>query len=131
MKAYSTASFKVASQIVPEGRTTPFIFNMTIPCDGESTCYIYVDSDYAQQLKNSYLIVWDEICMSHRNSITAVDRLFPHLINYSCISFRGNCVLLFGDFHQILTIIPDGSRLKIAADCLKSSPLYPHFKIMN
>ena len=39
--------------------------------------------------------------------------------------------LLGGDFHQVLLVIPHGSRTVIVENCLKKSSLWSHFKVFK
>lgn len=122
MTAYCASSSAVAAQLLPEGRTAHSIFKLLIPCDNESTCYITVDFYYALQLKASYLIVWNEIFMSHRHSIEAVDNCVRDLMKCPEISFGGKCVLYLGDFRQILSFleVQDIGLLPPASNLLRS-----------
>lgn len=81
---------KLAAQLLPGGRAAHSIFKLRTPCDKASTGYITVDSDYVQQLKASYLIVWNALCMSYSHSIKSVDRGFQYFMNCPDIPFGGN-----------------------------------------
>jgi hypothetical protein len=75
----------------------------------------------------SAMIVWDEAPMGHRHLLEGLDRLLQDLMKNQC-PFGGKVVILSGDFHQILPVVPHGSRSQITNACFKRSPLWKYFK---
>ena len=60
-------------------------------------------------------------------ALNAVDRLLQDLTR-SPSPFGGKFFILGGDFRQVLPVVQHGSREMIINACVKSSPLWQHFK---
>lgn len=86
------------------------------------TCSIKKQSSRALLLKEASLIVWDESAMAHKGVLEALDRLMRDIKPGNTL--MGNtCVLLAGNFQQILPVITRGTRADQVNACLKSSNL--------
>ncbi len=129
-KAVAVATSAVAAVLLDEGRTEHSTFKIPIPITVESTCSISARSQLAQELQDTYFIIWDEIVMCHRYCVEAVDRTLRDITRRN-LPFGGKCVLFSGDFRQILPVIPGGSRAQILHACVKSSALYAGFRILR
>ncbi|XP_061341121.1 uncharacterized protein LOC133287508 [Gastrolobium bilobum] len=114
----NVASSRIASLLLPGGRTTYSRFRIPIQINEDSTCNIKPNSTIAELLSKTKLIIWDEAPMVHRFCFEALDRTLRVVLrfsNTSCVDmpFGGKIVVLGGDFRQILPVIPHGSRKKI------------------
>ncbi|XP_074346586.1 uncharacterized protein LOC141685381 [Apium graveolens] len=67
------ASSGIAATLMPGGRTTHSRFKIPIILDEFSTCNIVHDSDIAQLIKQTNLIIWDEAPMQHRQGNTNLE----------------------------------------------------------
>jgi len=76
------------------------------------------------------MIVWDEAPMLHKYAFEAVDRCLQDLMSNE-LPFGGKCVLLAGDFRQILPVIPRANDAQIVSACLKRSCLWKHFEMLH
>nr|XP_017255780.1 PREDICTED: uncharacterized protein LOC108225432 [Daucus carota subsp. sativus] len=107
------ASSGIAATLMPGGRTAHSRFKIPIMLDEYSSCAIAHDSDIAELIRNTSLIIWDEAPMQHRYQMP----------------FGGITVLLGGDFRQILPVINYASRGDIVSACITNSLLWYNAKI--
>ncbi|CAF4928439.1 unnamed protein product [Pieris macdunnoughi] len=83
-------------------------------------CNIAKNSAMAKILQVCKLIVWDECTMAHKRSLEALDTTLKDLRDNQNI-FGGAMILLSGDFHQTLPVIPRSTVADELNACLKSS----------
>ena len=95
-----------------------------------SSCSISKQSAHAKLLQAADLIVWDEAPMMHKYAFEAVDRCLQDFMNNQ-VPFGGKCVLLAGDFRQILPVIPRANDAQIINACLKRSRVWRHFEMVR
>ncbi|XP_074323024.1 uncharacterized protein LOC141659973 [Apium graveolens] len=101
------ASSGIAATLMPGGRTAHSRFKIPIMMDEFTTCNIAHDSDIAQLIKQTDLIIWDEAPMQHRFAFECLDRSLRDIMKVVDPSrfnmpFGGITVVLGGDFRQIL-----------------------------
>lgn len=58
--ALAVASSAVAAQLLDDGRTAHLVFNVHILVRSESTCNINTNSQLAERLKQTALIIWHD-----------------------------------------------------------------------
>ena len=75
-------------------------------------------------------MVVDEVSMMDRRALEAADRTFQHLRKLKK-PFGGITMVFSGDWRQILTVVPHGSRTEIVGRCLKSSDLWKNVEILR
>lgn len=119
----TVASSGIAATLLPSGRTAHSRFAIPIRIHEHSVCNIKHRTDLAELLVSSRLIIWDEAPMVQRYCIEAFDRSLKDIMQSSKI-FGGKCVLMGGDFRQILPVIPKGTRAAVINACLISSFLW-------
>jgi hypothetical protein len=117
------ASSGIAALLLPGGRTSHSRFKIPIELFEESICSISKQSELAQLIRQTSLIIWDELPMQHRHAPEAVSRTLCDLRNNEQ-PFGGVTVVFGGDFQQILPVVPKGSRPQIVGACFQSSPLW-------
>ncbi|XP_074323220.1 ATP-dependent DNA helicase RRM3-like [Apium graveolens] len=123
------ASSGIAATLMPGGRTAHSRFKIPIVLDECSTCNISHDSDVAQLIKQTQLIIWDEAPMQHMYVFECLDRSLKDImkavdLERYAMSFGGITVVLGGDFRQILPVITYGDRADIVAACITRSRLW-------
>ena len=123
--AIACASSGIAGTLLTNGTTAHNRFKFPIPIFDDSTCSIPLNSNKANMIKHSKLIVIDEVSMLHHYNLDALERFLRALMQNESI-FGGKLVVICGDFRQILPVIPRGSRADIIQACLKSSALWNH-----
>ncbi|XP_074336664.1 uncharacterized protein LOC141673827 [Apium graveolens] len=123
------ASSGITATLMPGGRTAHFRFKIPIVLDECSTCNIAHDSDVAQLIKQTQLIIWDEAPMQYRYAFECLDRSLKDIMKavdpeHYAMPFGGITVVLGGDFRQILLVITYGDRADIVAACITRSRLW-------
>ena len=68
--------------------------------------------------------------MINRHSVEAVDRTFRDLLRCDSI-FGGKCIVMGGDFRQILPVVPKGGRTEIVDATLNTSALWHHCTLLE
>lgn len=128
--ALTVASSGIAALLLVGGRTAHSRFKIPIPAHSDSICNIRNDSDLAAMLRQTRIIIWDEVPMQHRFAIEAVDRTLRDLLK-SNRPFGGVTVLFGGDFRQTLPVVPHGSRSHIVGATLCRSPLWTNVAMLH
>ena len=82
------------------------------------------------------LIIWDETPMMKKMCFEALDRSLRDLLQHQNpksfnLPFGGKCVVLGGDFRQILPVIPNGNRSDIVFSAINSLYLWSHCHVLN
>ncbi|XP_074336993.1 uncharacterized protein LOC141674171 [Apium graveolens] len=129
------SSSGIAATLMPGGRTAHSRFKIPIVIDDCFSCAIAHDSDIASLIKHTSLIIWDEAPMQHRFSFECLDRSLRDIMKYVDkmrynMPFGGITVDLGRDFHQILPVIPHGSRGNVVSSTITRSYLWPKAKIL-
>ncbi|KAL6533054.1 hypothetical protein OROMI_027166 [Orobanche minor] len=130
------ASSGIAS-LLPKGRTAHSRFDILLECYDKSSCSkITLNSDLTGLLKKTKVIMWDEAPMTHRYCFEALNRILVDIMRMadgSCSSslFGGLVVVLGGDFRQILSIVPKGSRHDIVHASISSSQLWDSCEVLK
>ncbi|KAF7812712.1 uncharacterized protein G2W53_033688 [Senna tora] len=109
MIALATTSSGIAGTILPGGRTAHSRFKISLLVDASTTCSISKNSDLAELIRRSTIIIWDEAPMTHRYVFESVDRTFRDNTGVDS-PFGGKIVILRGDFRLIIPVIPNGSK---------------------
>ena len=87
-------------------------------------------SDMDVVLKHTKLIIWDEAPMQHRHCIEALNCTLRDLFKNDK-DFGGITVLMLGDFHQTLPVIPKGSRGQIVNASIRRSRLWANIEVLH
>ena len=119
----NVASNGIAATLLPSCRTTHSRFLIPIDINEDSICSITQNSPTANLIKAANLIIWDEAPMVKRHCIEAFDRTLRDLLKTNRI-FGGKCVVMGGDFRQILLVIPKSGRAEIVDASINASPLW-------
>ncbi|PLW28544.1 hypothetical protein PCASD_18168 [Puccinia coronata f. sp. avenae] len=101
------ASSGVAAMLLKEGTTAHSGLRIPVSIHNDSTCSWSPRSALAAVLSNAAVLIWDEISMSHRHCLEAVDRSLQELRNNNS-PFGGLNVILGGDFRQTLPVVLGG-----------------------
>jgi ATP-dependent DNA helicase PIF1 len=131
----TVATSGIASLLLPGGRTAHSKFKMPVPTLDNSTCKIDHDSDMAQLLRETKLIIWDEAPMAHRYTFECLDRTLKDIMSTPtkrCETIFGGKVIVFGgDFRQILPVIPRGNRSDIVHASINASYIWDHCQVLT
>ena len=121
--ALCVASSGIASLLLEGGRTAHSCFKIPIPVTEASVARIKKDSHMHEVLRQTKIIIWDEVPMQHKHAVHSVDRALRDLLGNE-MAFGGITVLFGGDFRQTLPVVPKGMRQQIVAASLCRSYLW-------
>ena len=106
------ASSGIAALLLPGGRTSHSMFKIPLNSNDTSFCTFRKQDMRADLLRETSLIIWDEVPMQNRFDPETVDRTLRDIRNLDK-PFGGITVIFGGDFRQILPVILKGSRSQI------------------
>jgi hypothetical protein len=125
--AIATATSGIAASIMPGGRTAHSRFKIPINIQDDTVCNFSKQSGTAELLRRASLIIWDEVAMTKRQAVEALDRSLQDITG--CGSpFGGKVVVFGGDFRQVLPVVRHGTRAQITDATLKKSYLWQWIK---
>ena len=131
----TVASSSIASLLLPGGRTAHSKFKMLVPTLDNSSCNIKHDSDMADLLRQTKLIIWDETPMSHRYTFECLDKTLKDIMgdaDNKCETIFGGKVVVFGgDFRQILPVIPRADRCDIVHASINASYIWDYCQVLE
>ena len=132
----AVASCGIAALLLQGGRTAHSRFHIPLILTDESTCDIKQGTHLAELINNTSLIIWDEAPMANKLCFEALDRTLRDILRHKNENniekpFGGMTVVLGGDFHQILPVLPKGRRHNIVSASIKRSYLWKHFQILE
>ena len=93
-------------------------------------CSVDMNSNTAHLIIAVELIVWDEAPMMHKHVYEYLDKVLRDVTRVDAL-FGGKVVILGGDFRQIPTVIPKGSRAQVCEASLKRAYFWPVMKKME
>jgi PIF1-like helicase/Helitron helicase-like domain at N-terminus len=126
LKVACCASTGIAANLLPFGRTYHSTFGLGPNLNPTTVSGITIHSEAGKALRDTKIIVWDEVTMTPYYALDVIDRLLRDLTNDQR-PFGGKVVLLGGDFRQCLPVVKRGNRTKIIEACLQSSRLWKMF----
>jgi ATP-dependent DNA helicase PIF1 len=131
----TVATSGIASLLLPGGRTAHSKFRIPVPTLDNSTCKIDHNSDMAELLRQTKLIIWDEAPMAHRYTSECLDRTLKDIMgdaDNKCDTIFGGKVIIFGgDFRQILPVIPRGNRSDIVHASISASYIWDFCEVLT
>uniref|UniRef100_A0A671VV85 ATP-dependent DNA helicase n=1 Tax=Sparus aurata TaxID=8175 RepID=A0A671VV85_SPAAU len=128
--ALATAASGIAATLLPKGTTFHSRTKCPLILTDESTCSVSEHDSTATIIRMTHLMVVDEVMMMDRRALEAADRTFQWLRG-SAKPFGGITMVFSGDWRQILTVVPHGSRIKIIGRCCKSSYLWKNVETLR
>lgn len=106
--AVATATSGIAASIMPGGRTAHSRFKIPIKLSDSTMCNFTKQSGTAELLRRASLIICDEVAMTKRQAIEALDRTLQDIIGCP-LPFGGKVMLFGGDFCQVLPVVARGT----------------------
>ncbi|XP_076952150.1 uncharacterized protein LOC143625788 [Bidens hawaiensis] len=108
---------------------------LNVASSGIASLLLTGDSDVANLLKKTSLIIWDEAPMIHMHGFEALDRTLRDILlhddsNNSSMPFGGKAIVFGGDFRQVLPVIQSGTRQDIVNASL-SSYIWDYCKVLR
>ncbi|OBZ80282.1 ATP-dependent DNA helicase pif1, partial [Choanephora cucurbitarum] len=106
------ASSGIASLLLSGCRTSHFRLKIPIKVNETSSCYNPKNSELAELLRKTDLIIWNEVPMQNKQCFEAVDRTFKDIRSNNTL-FGGLPVLLGDDFAQIPPVLMQNARIPL------------------
>ena len=100
-----------------------FAIPLNLPRDEPSACRVEKDKAKGKLLEAANLILWDEITMSQKENMEAVDKTMIDCRDDRRV-MKGCVVVFAGDFRQTLPVVPRGQLGDQYKASLKSSRLW-------
>ncbi len=127
--ALAVASSGIASLLLPGGRTPHSRFKIPLEISKYSMCSIKKNTNLAELIQKTSLIVWDEAPVNHKYCFESLDRTLRDILsetnpNSLDKQFGGITVVLGGDFRQTLPVIQNATKQQILRSCIVNSYLW-------
>jgi hypothetical protein len=97
--ALAVAASGIAALILDGGRTAHSRFKIPIAVHADSFCSIKAQSDLAQLIRKTKIIIWDEVPMQHKHVTEAVNRTLQDICKCDAKPFGGIPVVFAGKFY--------------------------------
>lgn len=142
--ALPVATSGIAALLLKGGRTAHSRFKIPVTNINEtSNCSIVAQSELAQLIRRTRIVVWDEASMANKYQVSTCHHCMSFIFNIliffqvNCVNasfqdlcrdqrpFGGKVVLFGGDFRQVLPVVRHGERARIVAITLKRWNLWP------
>ncbi len=120
------ATTGIAATLLKGGRTVHSGFKLPVPLLDTSVSSMRMTSPEAEVLRQSSLIIIDEITMLPKNGLRCIEKLLREVMANEK-PFGGKVFVVGGDFRQTLPVVARGTRTDIVESCIKSSRLWNHF----
>ena len=124
------ASSSIAALLLPSGQTAHSRFRIPINLYKESIYSVPKNSQLAQLLRSTTLIIQDKVLIQHRYCFKAVYYILIDIRSNTQALFSSIPIILGSNFAQILPIVKRGTRANIVAAYLQQSFLQPSLHIL-
>ena len=129
--ALAMATTGIAANLLEFGRTFHSRLKAPLTPDQESTLQISAQSNLAELIHMTKLMMIDEAIMLDSLLLEAMDRTLRDLMRSPDKPFGGKIILLAGDFRQCLPVVPGASRAETVKHSINQSALWSNFKVMK
>jgi len=130
IEVISVAWTGIAAMLLPNGRTVHSRMKLPLNLHEDSISAMKINSKEAASIRNAKLIIWDEAPMANMHALMCVNRLLQDIMG-NAIPFGGKIIVLGGDFRQVLSVVPHGSRASTIQNSIKFSPLWSIFEVLK
>jgi hypothetical protein len=125
------ASSGIAALLLPGGQTAHSMFKLPIEnMNSDSFCAIAKNSQRADLLRKTALVVWDEAGPQHRHAAQALDRTCRDICDIEQ-PFGGITVVFGGDYRQTLPVVLHGGRDDVVDACLQRSYIWDKVDVLH
>jgi len=126
--AVATATSGIDASIMPGGRTAHSRFKIPLTIESGGYCSFTKQSGTSTLLRTASLIIWDEVSMTKKQAVEALDNSMRNIMDRPDLSFGGKTVVFGGDFRQVLPVVRKGSRAWIVDASLRRSYLWGYMR---
>lgn len=118
----------IAASLLLDGTTIHSKFMIPININDNTESFIELNSEEAQIIQFSKIIILDEAVLMNKMHLDCIDRFCRNISKIQYVPFGGKCVLAAGDFRQCLCISEDECFRSSISICIKKSLLWPLFR---
>lgn len=126
-KVCSMAFTGIAATLLQWGKTIHKVFKLPVPLEPHSTANITLESNEAEYLKNTDVIIVDEAFAAPKYSFEAMDKCLQDIMNNNKL-FGGKIIILGGDPRQLLPVLKNATPSEKIHLSIKFSYLYGNFQ---
>jgi len=128
---YVTSS-GIAALLLPGGRQAHSRFKITLSNDINAVCNITRNLALAELIRNTSLIIWDEVPMQHKACFEAVSRTLNDICNVDGQQVFGSIpTVLGGDFTQIMPVIRRGTRQATVNAGIQHDSIWEYLRVLK
>ncbi|CAB0007903.1 unnamed protein product, partial [Nesidiocoris tenuis] len=120
----------IAAMNYPGGMTAHSLFKFPFEIDENSVCNISIQSERADLIRHTTVIVWDEFSTVSRLMLKALDRALKDITQCE-LPFGGKIIVFAGDFRQIPPIVPSNTPVDVVNASVKSSPFWAELNVFT
>ena len=124
--ALAAAMSGIAATLLHNGRTLHSRCGVPINITEHSTCNFTKLDATGKLMKDTKILIIDEVSMGHKYIFEALDRTLRFVRDREDQPFGELTVLFSADWRQCLPVVPRGSRGQIVNSCLKTSYIWQH-----
>ncbi|PNT67796.1 hypothetical protein BRADI_3g32252v3, partial [Brachypodium distachyon] len=134
--ALAVESSGIASLLLPGGRTPHSCFKIPLEICQNFMCNVKKNTNLAELIQKTSLIIWDEAPVNHKYCSEALDRTLRDMLSDSRPvsqnkQFGGITVVLSGDFGQTLPVIPNAKKGHSLKACIVNSYIWHECTVLH
>lgn len=122
-------AYRIASLLLPSSRTDHSSFKIPSNLSEKTSCDIKKRTLLADLLKQTSIIVFDEVPMSDWCCFECLDHSLRDNLECDMDEFGSMSILLGSDIRQTLPVCPKSTKLQIIASKLPNSYFWPYFQV--
>ncbi|CAK5044398.1 unnamed protein product [Meloidogyne enterolobii] len=130
IRVIASAYTGCAATLLTGGATVHSVFRFGINVEEDYTPSVSLQSFHGRRIKDSQVIIIDEVSMLPKHMLEGIDRLCKQLVpaNLRSSPFGGKIIILSGDFKQSLPVVAGGYMRDQVNSCIQSSSLWSLFR---
>lgn len=129
VNVYPLATTGIAATLLPGGNTVHSGFKLPLQITETTVCNLTPRMSLYHSIRESKLIIIDEISMLSKFALIAIDRLLKEMMKNDN-PFGGKVFVVGGDFRQTLPVVKGGGPRASIEMCVKSCDLWENFNCL-
>lgn len=128
VRVYATTG--IAATLLEGGLTVHHGFGVPAGMTERASSYLHANSQQGQDIKETDVIIIDEISQMNTHVLTLIDELLRNIMGKPLEPFGGKIIILGGDFRQNLPVIQRGTRVEVVTSCVITNALWERFQVV-
>lgn len=120
------ASCGIAASMISSGRIAHSHFRILLDYTDSSTSNVGGQSKFASLLRQTTLIIWDEVTMQPKHLFSVVDKLLRDIARKKTLLFGSVSILLGNNFTQILPLVEESEMEEITKTYIRYWPKWSY-----